>query len=106
MKEMMQKLNVVKYATSEEKKKELLSKGFLPVGNASISDSAQGQEAKPQDQPAQKISQKIQQKSAKDNLKSNKKTQKKPEQKPEQDAGKGDVQDLQPKTDQAGDGNA
>ncbi|MDE6994497.1 MAG: hypothetical protein K2P41_08745 [Lachnospiraceae bacterium] len=32
MREMMQKLNVVKYATSEEQKKELASKGFLPAG--------------------------------------------------------------------------
>lgn len=31
MREMMQKLNVVKYAASEEQKKELLNKGFLPV---------------------------------------------------------------------------
>lgn len=35
MKEMMQKLNRVKYATSEEQKKELLSQGFLPVGKPS-----------------------------------------------------------------------
>lgn len=31
MREMMQKLNVVKYTTSEEQKKELINKGFLPV---------------------------------------------------------------------------
>ncbi len=31
MREMMKKLNVVKYATSEEQKKKLLEKGFKPV---------------------------------------------------------------------------
>lgn len=31
MKEMMKRLNVVKYATSEEQKKELEGKGFKPV---------------------------------------------------------------------------
>ena len=31
MKEMMKRLNVVKYATSEEQKKKLTEKGFKPV---------------------------------------------------------------------------
>jgi len=31
MKEMMKRLNVVKYATSEEQKKKLAEKGFKPV---------------------------------------------------------------------------
>ncbi len=31
MREMMKRLNVVKYATSEEQKKDLIGKGFKPV---------------------------------------------------------------------------
>ena len=34
MREEMKKLNVVKYATSEEQKKKLLEKGFEPVAAA------------------------------------------------------------------------
>ena len=34
MREEMKKLNVVKYATSEEQKKKLLEKGFRPVAAA------------------------------------------------------------------------
>lgn len=44
MREMMQKLNVVKYAASEEQKKELLAKGFLPV-KGKKPDKGSGKEA-------------------------------------------------------------
>lgn len=47
MREMMQKLNVVKYAASEEQKKELMGKGFLPVNpQAAVAKKASGKVVK------------------------------------------------------------
>lgn len=110
MKEMMQKLNRVKYATSEEQKEALMKKGFVPVKSASIpSSTGQDQETKlqPDQKSQQKSSQKSQQKSGQ---KTKAKLDKKSQQKPEPESGQGaegtSNPEIQPAAVQAGDGNA
>lgn len=48
MNEKMQYLNVVKSATSEEQKKELLKKGFVPVKSGGAGQRGQKKEQKTQ----------------------------------------------------------
>ena len=112
MKEMMQKLNRVKYATSEEQKEALMKKGFVPVKSASIpSSTGQDQETKSQPEPDQKSQQKPSQKSQqKSDQKTKAKLDQKNQQKPELESGSGAEGTADPETQpaavQAGDGNA
>lgn len=63
MKEMMQKLNVVKYAFSEEQKEDLMKKGFAPVKSASVfSDDGPDQKKESQPEPDRKVQKKPSQK--------------------------------------------
>lgn len=67
MREMMQKLNIVKYAMSEEEKKKLMKKGFVPVESASaLSSDGQNQGTGSQPEPDQKKEKKSGQKTKKE----------------------------------------
>lgn len=111
MREMMQKLNIVKYAMSEEEKKKLMKKGFVPVENAgSLSSDGQNQKTGSQPEPDQKkekkSSQKNQQKSGQKTKKPDQKSQQK--QVPESGQGAEETSKPEPQVEeqQAGDGNA
>ena len=112
MKEMMQKLNVVKYATSEEQKEALMKKGFVPVKSVSVpSDTEQNQGKGSQPEPDQKSQKKSGQKSQqKSGQKTKPKSNEKSQQKPVSESGQGAEGTSNPETQtaavQAGDGNA
>lgn len=99
MREMMQRLNVVKYATSKEQKEDLMKKGFALVENPGGSPDV-GQDQGNGFQPGS------------DQKKSGKKTktegkgQQKPVQEPGQGADGTSNQESQTEAVQAGDGNA
>lgn len=64
MREIMQKLNEVKYALSEEEKKKLIKEGFAPAESASVCfGTGQSLETGSQPEPVQKVQQKSGQKS-------------------------------------------
>lgn len=104
MREMMQKLNIVKYALSEQEKENLIKKGFVPVESAgSLSSDGQNQGTGSQPEPDQKKEQKSGQKNQQ---KSGQKSQQKHV--PESGQGAEETSNPEPQAEeqQAGDGNA
>lgn len=93
MREMMQKLNIVKYALSEQEKENLIKKGFVPVESAgSLSSDGQNQGTGPQPEPDQKVQQKSGQKNQQKSGQKTKKEASNPEpQAEEQQAGDGNA---------------
>lgn len=111
MREMMQKLNIVKYALSEQEKENLIKKGFVPVESAgSLSSDGQnqgtGSQPEPDQKKEQKSGQKNQQKSGQKTKKPDQKSQQKQVPKSGQGAERTSNPEPQAEAVQAGDGNA
>lgn len=104
MREIMQKLNEVKYALSEEEKEKLIKEGFVPVKSAgACPGTGQNPGIESQPDPDQKAQQKSGQKAQQ---KSGQKSQQKQAPEPGQGPEGTSNQEPQPEAVQAGDGNA
>ena len=106
MKEMMQKLNVVKYAFSEAQKEALMKKGFVPVKSTTVFSDV-GPDQKKESQPDKKVQKKP---SQKNQLKSGQKVKSEPDQKTstksESTPGAEEPVNPDPQPEAAGDGHA